>query len=298
MGSETGWSIRRPAAFCGVVGLKPTYGRVSRYGMLPAAWSLDHAGPLTRSVSDAALVLSAIAGPDPHDPATAARPVPDFSADLAGGIRGLRIGLPLHHYAGSLDPAVERSIEQAVKVFGALGAVVREISLPRARYAGIASSIIMSAEVTAAHGRWLRERPADYGSDVRERIEAGLAISAGDYLRAQRLRRWIAEEMAEVLHTVDVLVCPTTPQVATPIAGGVAALNDPPPTVAEGPFNLLRLFALIGTPAISIPCGFSDDGLPVGLTVAGRAFDEATVLRVAWAYEQATGWGKQRPPAL
>ncbi|HLG50428.1 MAG TPA: amidase [Chloroflexota bacterium] len=298
MGSETGWSIRRPAAFCGVVGLKPTYGRVSRYGMLPAAWSLDHAGPLTRSVSDAALVLSAIAGPDPRDPATATRPVPDFSADLAGGIRGLRIGLPIHHYAGSLDPAVELAIEQAVKVFSALGAVVREISLPRARYAGIASSVIMSAEVTAAHERWLRERPADYGSDVRERIEAGLAISAGDYLRAQRLRRWIAEEMAEVLHTVDVLVCPTTPQVATPIAGGVAALHDPPPTVAEGPFNLLRLFALIGTPAISVPCGFSDDGLPVGLTVAGRAFDEATVLRVAWAYEQATGWGKQRPPAL
>lgn len=297
MGSETGWSIRRPAAFCGVVGLKPTYGRVSRHGMLPAAWSLDHAGPLTRSVADAAIVLNAIAGHDGADPASSDRPVPDFTAALGGGIAGLRIGLPRHHYAGACEPAVEKAFDVAVTTLQGLGAIPVEVRLPRVQYTGIASSIIMSAEVDAAHARWIRQRPADYGDDVRARIESGLIVNAVDYSRALRLKRWIAEEVAAVFQQVDLLACPTTPQVATPIEGGVAALNDPGAVIADGPFNLLRLFALVGTPAVSVPAGFSPDGLPIGLTIAGRAYDEATVLQAASAFERATDWHKRQPPA-
>jgi len=296
MGSETGWSIRRPAAFCGVVGLKPTYGRVSRRGMLPAAWSLDHAGPLTRSVEDAAIVLNAIAGHDAADPASSDRPVPDFTAALGRGIAGLRIGLPRQHYAGTCEPSVEKAFDEAVTRLQSLGAVLVDVELPRVRYTGIASTAIMSVEVDAAHSRWIRQRPEDYSDEVRTRIEAGLVVSAVDYSRAQRLRRWIAEEVAEVFERVDLLACPTSPQVATPIAGGLAALNDPGAVIADGPFNLLRLFALIGTPAISVPCGFSPDGLPVGLTIAGRADDEETVLRAASAYERATEWHRRRAP--
>lgn len=296
MGSETGWSIRRPAAFCGVAGLKPTYGLVSRQGMLPAAWSLDHAGPLTRSVHDAAIVLEAIAGPDPADPASSRRTASGLTASLDRGIDGLRIGLPRHHYAGQCEPAVERAFDDAVAVFQSLGAILVEVEVPRTRYAGLTSTIIMSAEVDAAHARWLRERPDDYGPDVRARIESGLVVTAVDYLRGQRLRRWIAEELAEVLRSVDLLACPTTPQVATPIAGGIAALGDPGAVIADGPFNLLRLFALVGLPAISVPCGFSADGLPIGLSLAGSAYADATVLQAAYAYESATDWHTRRPP--
>jgi aspartyl-tRNA(Asn)/glutamyl-tRNA(Gln) amidotransferase subunit A len=289
MGSETGFSIRRPAAFCGVVGFKPTYGRISRHGMLPAAWSLDHAGPLVRSVEDAALVLNALAGPDPRDPASYAGAAPDFAAQLGGGIRGLRIGLPRQHYAGQSEPAVEAAFDEAVQVIEGLGAIPVEVRLPRVAYATAASSTIMYSEVTAAQARWIKERPDDYGPDVRSRIQLGFAVTAVDYARAQRIRRWIAEEVAAVFDQVDVLASPTTPQVATRIADSPAALNDPGFVVAAGPFNLLRLYALIGIPAISIPCGFSPEGLPIGLSLASRAYAEATLLRAGRAYEAARG---------
>ncbi len=295
MGSETGFSIRRPAAFCGVVGLKPTYGRVSRFGMLPAAWSLDHAGPLTRSVADAALALNAIAGYDPRDPAASRRPVPDFAAALGRDVTGLRVGLPRQHYAGQVEPAVEAAFDAAVATLENLGCVPVEVPLPRVAYATVASSTIMFSEVTAAQARWIAERPDEYGADVRSRIQLGFCVTAVDYARGQRLRRWIAEEVAATLRQVDVLASPTTPQVATPIEGGLPALHDPGFVVADGPYNLLRLYALIGIPAISIPCGFSPDGLPIGMSIAGRAFDESTVLRLANAYEQATPWHSKRP---
>jgi aspartyl-tRNA(Asn)/glutamyl-tRNA(Gln) amidotransferase subunit A len=296
MGSETGFSIRRPAAFCGVVGFKPTYGLLSRYGMLPAAWSLDHAGPLTRSVADAAYTLNALAGFDPRDPASSTRPVPDFAAALGRDVKGLRIGLPRHHYAGQVEPAVEAAFDQAVKTFESLGAIPVEVRLPRVAYATVASSTIMFSEVTATHARWIRERPQDYGDDVRARVQLGFCVGAVDYVRAQRLRRWIAEEVAATLDKVDLLASPTSPQVATPIAEGQLALKDPGFVIADGPYNLLRLYALIGIPAVSIPCGFSSEGLPIGLSIAGRAYDDATVLRFADAYERATEWKTRRPP--
>jgi aspartyl-tRNA(Asn)/glutamyl-tRNA(Gln) amidotransferase subunit A len=296
MGSETGFSIRRPAAFCGVVGLKPTYGRVSRHGMLPAAWSLDHAGPLTRSVEDAALVLQAIAGHDSRDPASSDRDVPDFVGRIGRDIAGLRVGLPRHHYERYVEPAVGEAFEVAVATLISVGAVPVEIRLPRAAYATVTSSIIMYTEVTAAHDRWIHDRPEDYGEDTRGRVRLGYCVGAVDYARGQRMRRWIAEEVASVFRDVDVIASPTTPQVATSIAGGLLALRDQGFEVTEGLYNLLRLYALIGIPAVAIPCGFSPDGLPISLSIAGRAYDEATILRVAHAYEQATGWGNRRPP--
>jgi aspartyl-tRNA(Asn)/glutamyl-tRNA(Gln) amidotransferase subunit A len=295
MGSETGFSIRRPAAFCGVVGLKPTYGRVSRHGMLPASWSLDHAGPLTRSVEDAALVLNALAGHDPRDPASSDRPVPDFTADLGRVISGLRVGLPRHHYAGRVEPAVESAFEAAVAKLSSLGAIPVEVQLPRVAYATVASTIVMSTEVTASHDHWIHEQPESYGDDTRGRVRLGYCVSGVDYARGQRLRRWIADEVAAVLRGVDVLASPTTPQVATPIDGGLAALRDQGFDVTDGLYNILRLYALIGIPAIAVPCGLSPDGLPISLSIAGRAYDEATVLRVAHAYEQSTDWRACRP---
>lgn len=295
MGSETGWSIRRPAAFCGVVGLKPTYGRLSRFGMLPAAWSLDHAGPLTRSVRDAALVLNATAGYDPRDPASSRQVASDFVAGIGYDVKGLRVGLPRHQYAGRCQPAVETAFDAAVKVLTSLGAEIVEVALPRANYAAVASSTTMYAEVTAAHARWIRERPEDYGEDTRTRIELGFAVSGVDYVRAQRIRRWIADEYADLFARVDLLACPTTPQVATPISGGLPALGDPGFVVEESPYNLLRVFALIGAPAISVPCGFSPEGLPIGLTIAGLPFDERRVIQLSAAYEAATSWHTYRP---
>src|SRR5262249_12980085 len=278
MGSETGFSIRRPAAFCGVVGLKPAYGRASRHGMLPAAWSLDHAGPLTRSVYDAAVVLNAIAGHDPRDPASSRQPAPDFALAVGRDVKGLRVGIPRQHVGDSVEPAVGAAFETAVKVLESLGATIVDVAMPRARYATVVSSTTMYAEVTAAHARWIRERPGDYGEEVRTRVQLGYVVTAVDYARAQRMRRWIADEYAAVLRQVDALVCPTSPQVATPIADGLPALKDPGFVVFDGAYNLLRLFALIGVPAISVPCGFAPDGLPVGLSIAGRAFDEQMVL--------------------
>lgn len=296
MGSETGFSIRRPAAFCGVVGLKPTYGRLSRHGMLPASWSLDHAGPLTRSVRDAALILNATAGYDPRDPASSRRVAPDFSAGIGYAVNGVRVGLPRDHYAGLCEPAVEAAFEAAIRTLEGLGARVSVIEVPRARYALVASSTTMYSEVTTAHARWIRERPDDYGEDTRARVRLGFAVTAVDYARAQRLRRLIADDYAGAFRSVDLVACPTTPQVATPISGGLAALKDPGFTVENSPYNLLRLFALVGAPAISVPCGFSPDGLPIGLTIAGRAFDERRVIQLAAAYEDATDWHRWRPP--
>jgi len=298
MGSETGFSIRRPAAFCGVVGLKATYGRVSRHGVLPCAWSLDHAGPLTRTVRDAALALNAVAGYDAGDPASARAPVPDFTALLGRDIKGLRVGIPRHHFAGRVEPAVEAAFEAAVKVFADLGAIPVEVRMPRARFAAPASTTTMHAEVVAVHASWIRQRPEEYGADVRERIQIGLCVTAEDYLRAQRIRRWIAEEVADVFTSVDLLATPTTPTVATRIAESPAALGDPGFVVEESLFNFLRLYALVGIPAISVPCGFSPNGLPIGLSLAGRPFDEARVLQAAHAYEGVTSWQQRRPPLV
>jgi aspartyl-tRNA(Asn)/glutamyl-tRNA(Gln) amidotransferase subunit A len=297
IGSDTGASIRAPASFCGTVGLKPTYGRVSRAGALPLAWSLDHAGPLARSVADCALMMQVIAGFDPADPASSQLPVPDFSANLNAGVTGLRVGVPREHFFEIIEPEVERLVRQAIATLETLGASVEEVSLPHVGHAQVAGIVIMSSESAAWHNTWLRERPEDYGADVLARIRGGLLIRATEYLASQQMRTLIQQDFAAAFEQVDVVVGPTVPLVAPAIGrtlepGG--PLNLPPRAIANRttvPCNLT------GMPAISVPCGLSGEGLPVGLQVMGPAFAEGLVLRVAAAYEAAAAWPKV-PPAL
>ena len=295
LGSDTGASIRAPASFCGIVGLKPTYGRASRAGALPLAWSLDHVGPMARSVTDCAVLLQAIAGYDPRDPGSAPAGVPDYSSDLQAGVRGLRIGVPREYFFEVIEPEVERLVREAIRVLEGLGATVDEVSLPHVMHAQVAGNVIMSSEAAAWHQSWLRERPADYGADVLARIRGGLLVRAVEYLAAQQMRTLIQQDFLTAFAQVDVVVGPTVPLVAPAIGrtlepGG--PLNVPPRSIANRatvPCNLT------GMPAISVPCGFSD-GLPVGLQIMGRAFAEPLVLRVAAAYEAATSWHEARPP--
>ncbi len=295
IGSDTGASIRAPASFCGVVGLKPTYGRVSRRGGLPLAWSLDHVGPIARSVADSALMLQAIAGYDADDPGSADVPVPDFSAQLRAGVGGLRVGVPREYFFEVVEPDVDSLVREALRVLEGLGARLEGVSLPHAAHAQVAGNLIMSTEAAAWHAPWLRERPHDYGADVLARIRGGQLVRAVDYLASQQVRTLIQDDFRHAYEHVDVVVAPTLPLVAPPIGQTQAAygvLHVAPRAIANRatvPCNLT------GMPAISVPCGFSE-GLPVGLQIMGPAFEEAKVLQVAAAYESATPWRASRPP--
>jgi aspartyl-tRNA(Asn)/glutamyl-tRNA(Gln) amidotransferase subunit A len=289
MGSDTGGSIRLPAALCGVVGVKPTYGLVSRAGVLPLSWSLDHCGPLTRTVEDAALILNAIAGHDDADPASADRVTPDLTTTLDGRIQGFRVGLLSEYLGADVHPEVATAVRAACQVLGLLGATVKEISVPEVAYDAGAGLAILMAEATAIHEPWLRDRRADYGPDVLERLTRGERLTATQYLKAQQARRVLVDRFKTVFEQIDVLVTPTTPILA--------------PTLAESrgpePLRLLlgytRLFNVLGLPTLSVPCGLSTTGLPIGLQIAGRPFEEATILRVAHAYERQSGSTSHRP---
>jgi aspartyl-tRNA(Asn)/glutamyl-tRNA(Gln) amidotransferase subunit A len=295
LGSDTGASIRAPASWCGIVGIKPTYSRVSRAGVLPLAWSLDHPGPMARSVADCAALLQAIAGADPRDPTASRADVPDFSAQLNAGVVGLRIGVPREYYFEQLEPAVEQMVRAAIEVLGGLGARIEEVTLPHARHSQPAGNVIMSSEAAAWHYDWLRERAAEYGEDVLLRIRSGLLVQATEYLHSQQLRTLVQQDFAAAFERVDVVVGPTMPLVA-PLIGRTmepgGTFNLVPRRIAN---RLTVPCNLTGMPALSVPCGFVD-ALPVGLQVMGAAFDEATVLRVGAAYEAATEWHRQRPP--
>ncbi len=288
LGTDTAGSVRMPAACCGVVGLKPTYGRVSRYGVIPLSWTLDHVGPLTRTVQDAAIVLQAIAGHDPRDPGSSHEVVPDFRQDLSKDVKGVRIGVPrdVFYDAGHVKPEVLSAMEKAFSVFRNLGAVVEEVTIPSIRDDLAVRGVIRSAETYAYHEKTLRERPELLGKSQRVRFLGGAFYTARDYLRAQQIRRLIIDEFREVLKRVDVLITPAMPEPPARFAAGAAGGGGPR---LQGPFNLT------GLPAISVPCGFSSEGLPMGMQVAGRHFDEQTALRVAHAYEQATQWHLQHP---
>jgi aspartyl-tRNA(Asn)/glutamyl-tRNA(Gln) amidotransferase subunit A len=295
MGSDTGGSIRMPAALCGTVGLKPTYGRVSRAGVLPLSWSLDHTGPLTRRVADAAAILTATAGHDPADSSSSARPVPDYVSLLTGPVRGIRIGL-LREYVGQADPPVQSAVLAAARVLEGLGCALGDVPLPSARYAAGATLAIIAPEASAYHAPLLRQHAAEYAPDVRQRLLAGRFLTAEDYVRGQQARRLIRDEVDAVLRTVDCLLMPTLPVTAPPLTATelrVAGRREMPRNL----FTMFtRLFNLTGHPALAVPCGFSD-GLPVSLQLVGRAFDEATILRLGHAYEEATEWHTRRPPS-
>jgi aspartyl-tRNA(Asn)/glutamyl-tRNA(Gln) amidotransferase subunit A len=296
LGSDTGGSIRIPAACCGTVGLKPTYGRISKAGVFPLSWSLDHAGPLTRTVEDAALALAVLAGHDAADPTSSRQPVADYLAALATPVRGLRLGL-LGEFMEQVEPEVQAAVVAAAAVFRSLGCTVEEMTLPLARYAPSVSFAIQSAEAWAHHEALLRRHAADYGVDVRRRLIVGAFISAGDYVKAQKARRLIRDEVAVALRRVDALLLPALPVAAPAITETEARLPGGAEPLRRALTRCTRLANVTGHPAICLPCGFTRTGLPLSLQIVGRVFDEATILRLAHAYEMTTDWGKRRPPA-
>ena len=295
IGTDTGGSIRIPAALCGIVGLKPTYGRVSRYGVVPLSWSFDHVGPLTRSVEDAALMLQAIAGYDPRDAASAEASVPNFTHGLQSQVKGLRLGVPREYFFDALDPEVAGAVRSATALLGELGAQVQEVSIPLLEDAGPTWNASVMPEATAYHLPYLKARADQYTPAVRDRLELGLFIPAVAYLQAQRARRLLTQQFQEVFQQVDAIVTPTTPTPAPLIGGEEVELGGRRHDARRSLGVLTRVADLTGMPCITVPCGFSSRGLPLGLQVMARHFDEATALRVAYAYELATDWHKRHP---
>lgn len=309
LGTDTGGSIRQPASHCGCVGLKPTYGRVSRYGVIAYASSLDQVGPLTRDVTDAAIMLSVIAGHDVHDSTSVAAPVPDYRAALSGGAAGLRIGLPKEYFITGLDPDVQAAMDAAIDTFRRLGAEFVDVSLPHTDYAVACYYLIATAEASSNLARYdgvryghrsrtaeglidmmTRSRSEGFGMEVKRRIMLGTyALSSGYYdayyVKAQKVRTLIMDDFTRAFENVDLLLTPVAPTPAFSIGEKV---NDPLQMYLSDIFTIP--VNLAGTCALSVPAGFSAGGLPVGLQLVGRPFGEETILRAAYAFEQATDW--------
>ena len=284
MGSDTGGSIRIPAAFCGVTGLKPTYGRVSRFGALPLSWSLDHMGPLARSVRDTAMAFNAIVGRDARDPTSSRRPPVDFVPDAECSIRGVRVGFPENFYFDRLDPDVESGVRGAIARAGALGASVRPVWLPDIDAINAVARVILLAEASAVYTPHL-ERRALFGGDVLALLDQGRLIPAVDYVNAQRLRRSLRREFEGIWREVDCLLVPTTPAPAPRIGETTVRLGGSEEDVRLAATRLVRAINALGLPALSMPCGLTGAGLPVGLQIVGPAFAEALVLQVGAALE-------------
>ena len=298
LGSDTGGSIRMPAAACGTVGLKATFGRVSRDGVIPHSWSLDHAGPLTRTVTDAAHLMQVLAGYDAADPACQDQPVPDYAKALARPINGLRIGVCRNHFFDNLQEDVERAVEQAISDLAAGGASVVELRIPLLEYGLGAIFAIELSSSTAYHDQSLRGgRVAQFTPDVRTLVEIGRLVTGPDYLKAEQYRSALMDEYRKVLERVDVVIGPTTPITAWKSGEWTVQVGGKPESVLAASWRFTYPYNLTGLPALSVPCGFDRDGLPIGLQIAGRPFDESNVLCVAHAYERSHEW-KNRMPSL
>jgi aspartyl-tRNA(Asn)/glutamyl-tRNA(Gln) amidotransferase subunit A len=291
LGTDTGGSIRIPASLCGVVGLKPTFGRVSLRGVIPLSWNLDHAGPLARSVRDAGLLLQAIAGYDAHDPYCVDVPVPDYLAGLTGGVRGWKVALAAgEFFTEKTDSQIWRGVEEAAQVFSRLGAKVERVEVPQAYDAAVANGRLVTSDAAAFHHDRMAQRSQDFGEDVRLRLESGAAVTSAEYSQARHLQTVLRRQYAEFFQAYDILLTPTTPVAAPLIVPGPDAIEKARLlTRFTSPFNLL------GLPALSLPCGFTADGLPFGLQVVSRFWGEAAVLQAAFAYEQEMRWFLQWP---
>jgi aspartyl-tRNA(Asn)/glutamyl-tRNA(Gln) amidotransferase subunit A len=297
VGTDTGGSIRVPSAFCGTVGLKPTFGRVSVFGTMPLSPSLDHVGPLARSVADTAILLGLIAGRDPLDPTSSPRPVEDFRGALRRPFRKFRLGRPCEHYWERLDPEVRRVTEAAVCDMEKRGAVVREVSIPHLKESLDAATEISLAEALHVHeaAGYFPARAAEYGEEVRHRIDAGGKVPANRYLAGFDVRKRLLAEFEAAFQNVDAIVSPTVPVPAPPIGAESVQIDGEQVGARAAIVGHCRPANFTGLPALSIPCGFTRDGLPVGLQLIGRAFDEATILRIAFSYERANDWGARHP---
>ena len=313
LGSDTGGSIRQPAALCGVVGLKPTYGRVSRYGLVAFASSLDQIGPLTKTVRDAAILLNVISGNDPMDSTSAPVAVPDFTAAIGRDIRGLKIGIPKEYFIEGIDPEVERAVRAAIKQYASLGAVPVDVSLPHSGYAVATYYVLATSEASSnlarydgvkygfrAEGKdlidmYMQTRAQGFGPEVKRRIMLGTyTLSSGYYdayyKKAQQVRTLLKKDFDDAFRTVDLILTPTSPTAAFKLGEKTA---DPLQMYLADIFTIS--VNLAGVPGISIPCGFTSNNLPIGLQLIGRHFDEETLLQTAYAYEQSTDWHKRKP---
>ncbi len=295
LGEDTGGSIRFPATWCGLVGLRPSWGLVSRYGVMRGVWSMDTVGPISRTVEDAAITLGAIAGHDPKDRYSSTAPVPDYRQALGGDLNGLKIGVITEFMESDLvEPKVRQTVSESFATLGELGATVEEVSVPLSMDAGVASAVLLAVEPALAQQDWIKDQLQDYGHDVRILLLAGSLLPAQAYYKAQKLRTMLRQQVLDFLEKYDVLVLPTSGKSAQPLE------QDPPVTSKETAsrlaFLFTRIFNLASCPAMSVPCGFDDRGMPVGLQIGARPGAEETIFKVAHAYEQATAWHTMRPP--
>ena len=295
LGSDTGGSIRIPAALCGIAGLKPTFGRVSRRGAYPLGYTLDTLGPFGLTVQDTALAYQAIAGQDGADPTTVGRPVELPRFDAEPNLEGVAIGVPRASYYERLDPAVDSAVQSALSVLTSLGAQLREVAVPDIELANSLHRLILLAEATSVHQRRLEERREEFGDDVRALLDQGRLVLASDYLSAQRQRRRFCREFARALETVDALVMPAVPIPTARVGELEVKVIGKLENVRLATTRNIRALNLTGLPVLSIPCGFHGDGLPVGVQIVGRAFDERRVLEIGHAYETVTEWHSRIP---
>jgi aspartyl-tRNA(Asn)/glutamyl-tRNA(Gln) amidotransferase subunit A len=302
LGSDTGGSIRIPSSLCGIVGLKPTTGRVSLRGVVPLSWNLDHAGPMARRVEDAARLLQIVAGYDPDDSASLPVPVDDYDGRIKEGVKGWRIALASDEYFNQADPQVLAAVQAAAQVFESLGAHVTAVPFPGASLAtaqivtvqqsALANSQMTTSDGAAFHRERLQEHPEGFGEDVLKRLQQGAALTSSEYILARRTQALVKRQFERFFEHWDILLTPTTPITAPLIAGPDALEQARLLTRFTSPFNLS------GLPAISIPCGFTKDNLPVGLQLVSRPWAEADLLRAAYSYEMATGWYRYHPSSL
>lgn len=297
MGSDTGGSIRIPAAVCGTVGLKPTFGRCSRAGVTSLSWSLDHVGPLTRTVADAAVCLNALAGYDPRDPGSVDIPTEDYTNALGKDVKGIRIGVPKNYYFYPIDPEVETAVRAAIDLLAGEGAVITEVEIPYPDQIMAVEFALCMAEASEYHRVLLRNNPELYTEDVRTFLEAGEYVPATRYVQALRVRQLMQQAWAKMFADIDILMAPAVPSPATTVGQEVVDWGG---DAGEEPITsaFVRLSApanVTGMPAIATPCGFTDSGLPVAFQAIARPFAEATAIRLCDAYQRMTDWGNRRP---
>ncbi|MFN2446608.1 MAG: amidase [Vicinamibacterales bacterium] len=299
IGTDTGGSIRGPANNCGIVGLKQTYGRVSRYGVTTLSWTLDHAGPMTKTVADAAMVLQAIAGADPQDPTAAQEPVPEYMKSLTGNVKGLRIGVPTNYFFDGVNEQTVTAVRAAVAKLKEMGATVLDVTVPHAELAGSAGWIVAMAEAACFHEQRMKATPQLFDPIVRERLDAARFYPATDYIKALRVRSLLMDSMQRAFETCDVIAVPSGSP-ATKLEPAEIAASDVKPGSKSPPIRMGNTFIgnMTGLPAIVVPCGFTNDDprLPLGIQFYAKPFDEATLFRVSHAYESNTDWHRQRPP--
>ena len=294
-GTETGSSVRRPSAYCGVSGFKPTFGVVSRYGSLRGAWSMDHVGVFARSVEDMAIGLEAVAGYDARDPASVHQSDTSYGGRLEPDVRGVKIAVLRRFLQEGVEASVLNAFELAIQTLRAAGAEIVELDIPELKYAAMTSMLTSAAESAANNVRWMRERPDEYQLDTKRRLAAGLGISAAEYLTVQRARYRIRQAVRAAFETVDLLANPTTNRVAPLVSLGPRGNGDQTYKLGYSHSSLLRFPSMLGLPGCSIPCGANEEGLPIGMQLVGPWFADQRVLNAAFAYQQATNWAARKP---